>query len=94
MRGALGVVGVYGAQKTGNDKRKTLIYPTCQGALKTSHFEKRKVCHKHSPVPTMTGFKERCYGESTQNGYGKRNIDFKTAWLVSSTYRPRAWNQP
>jgi len=33
-------------------------------------------------------------GESTQNGYGKRNFDIKkTALLISSTYRPKAWNQ-
>jgi hypothetical protein len=64
------------------------------GAFKTSHFEERKVCHKYSPIPTMTGFKEKNYGKSTQNGYGKRDMDIERAWMVSTAYRPRAWNRP
>jgi len=70
------------------------LKPATMGAFKTSHFEVSKVCHKYSPIPTIAGFKEISNGESTQNGYGKRNIDIKTAWMVSSTYCPRAWDQP
>jgi len=65
-----------------------------KGRLKPAILRKGRfaINHKYSPIPTIAGFKEIPYGESTQNGYG--NIDIKTAPLVSSTYRPRAWNQP
>ena len=56
------------------------LKPATMGAFKTSHFEERKVCHKYSPIPTMTGLEENHYGKSTQNGYGKRDIDIERAW--------------
>ena len=56
---------------------KGRLNPATMGAFKTSHFEERKVCHKYSPTPTMTGFKENDCGKPTQDGCGKRNIDIK-----------------
>jgi len=73
---------------------KGRLNPATMGAFKTSQFERRKICYRCSPIPTMTGFKESRHGKSTRNGYSKRNTDPKTAWLVSTAYRPRAWNRP
>ncbi len=48
--------------------------PATMGALKTSHFE-RMICQGLTPNPTMSGFQEYLHGESTQDGYGRDNMD-------------------
>jgi len=45
------------------------------------------ICQTIAPTLTMSGFKESRYGESTQDAYGKRNMDTQRAWLVSATDR-------